>query len=304
MFIVSLLVPSAGDAAPADQATLGASAVQVLPAASSPSGLPGLEAQAAKLSRQYRGQLVMLTQAADTAKAATAAVRRLGRQLSRAQQKVARLAAASYMGVMQSPMGVVLGGGNTQQVLQEVATLEYLTRQQGAREQAMARLMAAEQRAQQAARARIAELGRLLATLAGQRRHVDALLARFQPQSPVTGDNITPRMSQVKDEIDRRFGPFISIGCYRPGTFGEHPLGRACDFMLSSGGVMPSAADVQRGYQIAAWAQANAATLGIMYVIYRQRIWDIRIASAGWQLMADGGSITANHFDHVHISVF
>ena len=63
-------------------------------------------------------------------------------------------------------------------------------------------------------------------------------MAKFQPQSPVTGDNITPRMRQVKDEIDRRFGPFISIGCYRPGTFGEHPLGRACDFMLSSGGVI------------------------------------------------------------------
>src|SRR5260370_38042730 len=135
----------------------------------------------------------MLAQAADTAKAATAAVRRLGRQLSRAQQEVARLAAASYMGVMQSPMGVVLGGGNTQQVLQEVATLEYLTRQQGAREQAMARLMAAEQRAQQAARARIAELGRLLATLAGQRREGDAPLARVPPQSPVLGGNITPR---------------------------------------------------------------------------------------------------------------
>ena len=73
--------------------------------------------------------------------------------------------------------------------------------------------------------------------------------------------------------------------------------------MLSSGGVLPSPANVQRGYEIAAWAQANAARLGIMYIICRQRIWDIRIASAGWQLMADGGSITANHLDHVHISV-
>jgi hypothetical protein len=41
-----------------------------------------------------------------------------------------------------------------------------------------------------------------------------------------------------------------------------------------------------------------------MYIIYRQRIWDIRNASAGWVPMADRGSITANHFDHVHISVF
>jgi hypothetical protein len=304
VFVISLLVPSAGNAAPDARAMLGASAVHVLPTANSPSELAGLEARAAKLSRQYGGQVVMLTAAEDAARAATARALRLGRQLGRAQQEVARLAAASYMGVMQSPMGVVLGGGNTQRVLQEVATLEYLTRQQGIRAQALARSMAAEQRAQQAARARIAELGRLLATLAGQRRKVDALLARFRPQSPVTGDNITPRMLQVKDEVDRRFGPFISIGCYRPGTFGEHPLGRACDFMLSSGGVMPSGSNVQLGYQVAAWAQANASRLGIMYIIYRQRIWDIRMASAGWVLMTDGGSITANHFDHVHISVF
>ncbi len=111
-------------------------------------------------------------------------------------------------------------------------------------------------------------------------------------------------MIQVRDEIDRRFGPFPAIGCYRPGNDGEHPLGRACDFMLSSGSVMPSGPWVQRGYDLAAWAQANASRLGIMYIIYRQRIWDIRMASSGWVPMQDRGSITANHFDHVHISVF
>jgi hypothetical protein len=111
-------------------------------------------------------------------------------------------------------------------------------------------------------------------------------------------------MRQVKDEIDRRFGPFVDIGCFRAEASGEHPLGRACDFMLSTGGVMPTAAKVQLGSQIAAWAQANASRIGIMYIIYRQRIWDIRNASAGWVPMADRGSITANHFDHVHVSVF
>ncbi len=128
-------------------------------------------------------------------------------------------------------------------------------------------------------------------------------MAKFRPQSPtIGGDHITARMRQVRDQVDQRFGPFSSIGCYRPGGDGEHPLGRACDFMLSSGGVMPSSAGVQRGYDIAAWAQANR--LGIMYIIYRQRLWDIRMASSGWVPMADRGSITANHFDHVHISVF
>jgi len=302
--LIALLVPSAGNAAPDARATSGAMAAPLLPVADSPGELAALEARVARLARQYRGQLNTLNDAEDAARAAAAAAARLGRRLLPMQREVARLAAASYMGVMQSPTGVVLGGGDTQRILQEVATLQYLTRQQGTKEQALARMMAAEQRAEQAAQAKIADLSHLLAKLAGQRRRVDALLAKFRPQSPVIGDNITPRMRQVKDAIDERFGPFVAIGCYRPGNDGEHPLGRACDFMLSTGGVMPTPANVQRGYAIAAWAQVNAARLGIMYIIYRQRIWDIRIASAGWQLMADRGSITANHFDHVHISVF
>jgi hypothetical protein len=111
-------------------------------------------------------------------------------------------------------------------------------------------------------------------------------------------------MRGVRDEVDRRFGPFSAIGCFRPGSDGEHPLGRACDFMLSTGGVMPAASSIQLGYDIAAWAQANASRLGIMYIIYRQRIWDIRSGSSAWVPMEDRGSITANHYDHVHISVF
>jgi len=297
IFIVSLLVPAAGDAAPA------ARAAALSPTAGSPGELARLEAKAARLSRQYRGQLVLLGDAEGAAKAAVARAQRLRRQLGDAQREVARLAAASYMGGAQDPV-IAVFGGDPQRMLQESATLQYVAGQRSAREKALGQFMASEQQAEQAARARVGELRRLVAALAGQRRAVAALMAKFQPESPVVGANITPRMLQVKNEVDRRFGPFVSIGCFRAEASGEHPLGRACDFMLSSGGVMPTAAKVQLGYQITAWAQANASRLGIMYMIYRQKIWDIRMASAGWVPMADRGSITANHFDHVHISVF
>ena len=297
IFIVSLLVPAAGDAAPA------ARAAALSPTAGSPGELARLEAKAARLSRQYRGQLVLLGDAEGAAKAAVARAQRLRRQLGDAQREVARLAAASYMGGAQDPV-IAVFGGDPQRMLQESATLQYVAGQRSAREKALGQFMASEQHAEQAARARVGELRRLVAALAGQRRAVAALMAKFQPESPVVGANITPRMLQVKNEVDRRFGPFVSIGCFRAEASGEHPLGRACDFMLSSGGVMPTAAKVQLGYQITAWAQANASRLGIMYMIYRQKIWDIRMASAGWVPMADRGSITANHFDHVHISVF
>jgi hypothetical protein len=267
--------------------------------------LAQLESRGAQLSRQYRGQLDILTGTETAAKAAAARVALLDRQVAATHRELARFAAASYEGAPASQaLAAFLDGGDPSRVLRGSAIVEYLAQQRAGRQQEQQRLIAAEERARQAAEAKVSTLRQLLATLAGQQQRVKHLLDQFRPQSPTIGDNITSRMREVRDEVDRRFGPFSAIGCYRPGNDGEHPLGRACDFMLSSGGVMPAAANIQLGYNIAAWAQANASRLGIMYIIYRQRIWDIRMGSAGWVPMEDRGSITANHFDHVHISVF
>jgi hypothetical protein len=246
----------------------------------------------------------MLTGAKTAAETAAARVLLLDRQLAAAHSRIARLAAASYMGSAPDQALAFLAGGDPQQVLGRSATIDYLAQQRDAREQQLHWLTMAAKSAQQAAQAKVAGLRQMVETLAGQQQRVKRLLAQFRPQSPVIGDNITPRMHEVRDAIDRRFGPFPAIGCYRPGSDGEHPLGRACDFMLSSGGVMPAGSSIQKGYDIAAWAQANASRLGIMYIIYRQRIWDVRMAPSGWVPMENRGSITANHYDHVHVSVF
>jgi hypothetical protein len=299
-----LMLAAQGAAAGAPAAAGGALELRLTPAGDPARELAGLEARAVRLARRYRGEVVQLTDAEQAAKAAVARVVRLRRQLGRAHRDVARLAAAGYMAGVQDPAVAILGNGNPQRVLEDAATIDYLARQRSARQRSLERFMAAEQRAERDAQHTLAGLRRLVASLVSQRHKVAALIARFHPQSPVAGGTITPRMRQVKDAIDRRFGPFASIGCYRAGSDGEHSLGRACDFMLSTGGVLPAPAGVQRGYQIAAWAQANAPRLGILYVIYRQRIWDIRTASSGWLPMADRGGSTANHYDHVHISVF
>jgi hypothetical protein len=299
----SLLASSARAAAPAAQLAPESAAGRLLHA-DAPTPLPQLEARAAELSRQYRGQLEVLTGAETAAEAAAARALLLDRQLAATHRQLARLAAVSYMGSAPDPALALLTGGDPQRALGRSAIIEYLAKQHDAREHELQRLTVAGNRAQQAAQAKVAALRRMVDALAGQQQRIKRLLAQFHPQSPTIGDNITPRMREVRDEIDRRFGPFLAIGCYRAGGDGEHPLGRACDFMLSSGGVMPTASAVQHGYDIAAWAQANAARLGIMYIIYRQRIFDVRMASSGWVPMEDRGSITANHYDHVHISVF
>ena len=295
----SLLATSARAAAPAALARDGG-----LLHAGSPTPLDQLEAQAAELSKKYRGQLDVLSGAKADAEAAETRVRALDRQLDAEHLRLARLATASYEGSAPDQALAFFAGGDPQQVLGKSATIDYLAQQRDARDEQLHRLMVEGESARQAAQAKVAELQRMLASLAGQQDRVKHLLAQFRPQSPTIGDSITPRMREVRDEVDRRFGPFSAIGCYRPGSDGEHPLGRACDFMLSTGGVMPAAASVQKGYDIAAWAQANASRLGIMYIIYRQRIWDVRMPSSGWVPMENRGSITANHYDHVHISVF
>ena len=75
---------------------------------------------------------------------------------------------------------------------------------------------------------------------------------------------------------------------------GEHSSGKAIDIMNSDTGL---------GDQIAAFLQRNAAALDLYDIIWQQHIWTPVRSSEGWRSMSDRGSETANHFDHVHVSV-
>jgi hypothetical protein len=76
---------------------------------------------------------------------------------------------------------------------------------------------------------------------------------------------------------------------------GEHSSGKALDVMTS---------DVQLGYDIADFLRAHASELNLFDIIWRQHIWTPVRASEGWRPMPDRGSTTANHYDHVHVSVY
>lgn len=102
---------------------------------------------------------------------------------------------------------------------------------------------------------------------------------------------MTPNAIAVINAVKAEFpgsGPF---GGYRPGDPLDHGTGHAVDIMCGT----------TEGNEIAAFLQANAGALNIKYLIWRQRIW---YPGGGWQGMADRGSATANHYDHVHVSVF
>ncbi|MFC4534094.1 coiled-coil domain-containing protein [Sphaerisporangium dianthi] len=141
------------------------------------------------------------------------------------------------------------------------------------------------------------KLDRLVPVAPGKRAN-----GTWAPELPTGGDNITPRTRLMRAEVKSHFPLHFPVGCYRAEDSGEHPLGRACDFMLSSGGALPSAAGAALGEQVAAWAIKNGGKLGVKYVIYRQRIYNLGFP--GWRAMENRGGVTANHFDHVHISMY
>jgi hypothetical protein len=58
------------------------------------------------------------------------------------------------------------------------------------------------------------------------------------------------------------------------------------------------------GDSIANYVRAHASELGVSEVIWAQRIWTVQRSSEGWRQMEDRGSSTANHYDHVHVSVY
>jgi len=78
-------------------------------------------------------------------------------------------------------------------------------------------------------------------------------------------------------------------------SHGEHSSGRAIDIMTS---------DVELGTAIAEFLRAHASELHLFDVIWRQHIWTPVRSSEGWRSMPSRGSATANHYDHVHVSVY
>jgi hypothetical protein len=105
---------------------------------------------------------------------------------------------------------------------------------------------------------------------------------------------LTPDAIKVHRTLCARYPQVTSFGGTRGGG-GNHGSGRAVDCMISNAAV---------GQQMANWVRAHAKQLGVSEVIYRQHIWTVQRSSEGWRGMSDRGSATANHYDHVHVSVY
>lgn len=106
---------------------------------------------------------------------------------------------------------------------------------------------------------------------------------------------LTPNSQRLLADLQARFPEVRTYMGVRSDSLPDHPSGRALDAMVYS--------DAALGQRIADYVRANAASLNVDYVIYNQRIWSVARSSEGWRYMADRGSATANHKDHVHVTV-
>lgn len=115
------------------------------------------------------------------------------------------------------------------------------------------------------------------------------------PHGTSVEQGLTPDAVRVYRAVCAQFPQVTDYLGLRSGG-GAHGEGRAVDVMVYSNSAL--------GDAIAAWVRENYKALGVSEVIWAQRIWTVQRSSEGWRWMEDRGSVTANHYDHVHVTVY
>jgi peptidoglycan DL-endopeptidase CwlO len=257
--------------------------------------------------------------------------------LARLEVTVGNVAAARYKsGQMGGAMtGLLLGQGDTTEMLQGAAVAEYLAWRddEQIREYRIARDEADKQR--QLLEAEVTNEQNQRNALEQQKRDAEKALAAVgglvttaydgpttHPAQPAprnadgtfpketatirdptgTGGRITPRMFHALTEVRLAgFGNYVR--CWRTQSWGEHPKGRACDFSSEPSGFGGTATGAAKEYgdKLAAWLIQNSSALGVLYVIWYKRIW---MPGSGWRTYSlCAGDPSSCHTNHVHLSV-
>lgn len=109
---------------------------------------------------------------------------------------------------------------------------------------------------------------------------------------------LQPQTAALKEEIAAKYG-ITEFSLYRPGDSGDHGKGLAADFIVGE--------NTELGNQVAADVTSNMTERGISYVIWQQQFYapfeSIYGPANTWNQMPDRGSVTENHYDHVHVSM-
>ncbi|GAA3707246.1 hypothetical protein GCM10022204_26430 [Microlunatus aurantiacus] len=115
--------------------------------------------------------------------------------------------------------------------------------------------------------------------------------------------SLTPDALRVLRCVQQQYPTITDIGGVRADALPDHPSGRAVDLMIPN---YQTAAGKAFGWTVARWLQANHRQLGVEYLIFDNKIWNIARDDEGWRTYrADGqGDDSSLHYNHVHVTVF
>ncbi len=113
--------------------------------------------------------------------------------------------------------------------------------------------------------------------------------------------NLQPNAIRVHRAVRAKFPQITTIYGWRRDVTPDHPAGRALDLMIPN---YKSSSGRKLGGEVATWLRTNARELDVHYVIWDQRIWNIQRDREGWRYMANRGGDSANHKNHVHVTVW
>jgi hypothetical protein len=150
------------------------------------------------------------------------------------------------------------------------------------------------------------QAGRTQIVLDGQSRWVTSeYLVQDKPKPEPTGPSLggtcangstidagRPSLYEIHQVVCANWPQITSYGTWRGD--GDHGEGRAIDIMTSG----------STGWAVANFLRANYSAFDIEYIIFAQNIWSVERGGEGWRGMSDRGSTTANHYDHVHVTVY
>lgn len=118
-----------------------------------------------------------------------------------------------------------------------------------------------------------------------------------QATSNPANAGLQPQVAAYKEEVAAKYG-ITAFSLYRAGSNDDHGKGLAVDFMVPVSSAL--------GDQVAQDAINNMSSRGISYIIWKQQFYapfdSIYGPAYTWNPMPDRGSVTENHYDHVHVS--
>jgi len=115
------------------------------------------------------------------------------------------------------------------------------------------------------------------------------------PRGSAVEKKLRPKTIEIYRSVCALFPDVNSYGGWRAGGLPYHKNGRALDIMLTP------YKESALGHSIANYLIAHAKEFNIDHIIFEQHIWTP--STPHWRKMADRGSITANHFNHVHVAI-